>query len=177
MIDLPARDRVVVETPKGSRHKYKYDPEDRALRLGSVLTEGLSSPYDFGFVPSTRGEDGDPLDVLLFLAALLQALASHDAPSLDERLLRLLDPLRPLVPPARVCDKAVYLALLATDACVVQRERRHPRCAAVALQAALLPADRDRDDRGSPPGAELSTANGMPPAFEPRPEPFDAIGR
>lgn len=152
MIDLPARDRVVVETPKGSRHKYKYDPEDRALRLGSVLTEGLSSPYDFGFVPSTRGEDGDPLDVLLFLAALLQALASHDAPSLDERLLRLLDPLRPLVPPARVCDKAVYLALLATDACVVQRERRHP-------------------------GAELSTANGMPPAFEPRPEPFHAIGR
>lgn len=73
LIDLPARDRetgdvvVVVETPKGSRHKYKYDPEYRAMRLGSVLAEGLSFPYDFGFVPSTRGEDGDPLDVLLFL--------------------------------------------------------------------------------------------------------------
>jgi inorganic pyrophosphatase len=71
--DLPVRDRetgdvtVVVETPKGSRNKYKYDGECRALRLGAVLAEGLSFPYDFGFVPSTRGEDGDPLDVLLFL--------------------------------------------------------------------------------------------------------------
>ena len=73
LIDLPVRDRatgdvvVIVETPKGSRNKYKYDPSYRALRLGSVLAEGLAFPYDFGFVPSTRGEDGDPLDVLLFL--------------------------------------------------------------------------------------------------------------
>lgn len=73
LVDLPVRDRetgdvtVVVETPRGSRNKYKYDPECRALRLGSVLADGLSFPYDFGFVPSTRGEDGDPLDVLLFL--------------------------------------------------------------------------------------------------------------
>jgi len=73
LIDLPVRDRqtgdvvVVVETPKGSRNKYKYDPDYRALRLGSALAEGLSFPYDFGFVPSTLGEDGDPLDVLLFL--------------------------------------------------------------------------------------------------------------
>jgi inorganic pyrophosphatase len=73
LIDLPVRDRetgdviVVVETPKGSRNKYKYDREYRALQLGPVLAAGLSFPYDFGFVPSTRGEDGDPLDVLLFL--------------------------------------------------------------------------------------------------------------
>lgn len=73
LIDLPVRDRetgdvtVVVETPKGSHNKYKYDGECRALRLGAVLAEGLSFPYDFGFVPSTRGDDGDPLDVLLFL--------------------------------------------------------------------------------------------------------------
>jgi len=73
LIDLPARDRetgditVVVETPKGSRNKYKYDPDCRALRLGAVLGEGLAFPYDFGFIPSTLGEDGDPLDVLLFL--------------------------------------------------------------------------------------------------------------
>jgi inorganic pyrophosphatase len=73
LIDLPVRDRetgdvtVVVETPKGSHSKYKYDPGCNALRLGAVLAEGLSFPYDFGFVPSTLGEDGDPLDVLLFL--------------------------------------------------------------------------------------------------------------
>lgn len=71
--DLPVRDRetgdvtVVVETPKGSHNKYKYDGACGALRLGAVLAEGLSFPYDFGFVPSTRGDDGDPLDVLLFL--------------------------------------------------------------------------------------------------------------
>ena len=73
LADLPVRDRetgditVVVETPKGSRNKYKYDPECQALRLAAVLGEGLAFPYDFGFVPSTLGEDGDPLDVLLFL--------------------------------------------------------------------------------------------------------------
>ena len=73
LIDLPVRDRetgditVVVETAKGSHNKYKYDAECRALRLSAVLGEGLSFPYDFGFFPSTQGDDGDPLDVLLFL--------------------------------------------------------------------------------------------------------------
>jgi inorganic pyrophosphatase len=57
---------VVVETPSGSPSKYKYDPASGALRLKAVLGEGLVFPHDFGFVPSTRGEDGDPLDVLLF---------------------------------------------------------------------------------------------------------------
>jgi len=78
LIDLPVRDRetgdvtVVIETPKGSHNKYKYDGKCHALRLGAVLAEGLSFPYDFGFVPSTQGEDGDPLDVLVFL--------DHDVP-------------------------------------------------------------------------------------------------
>jgi inorganic pyrophosphatase len=58
---------VVLETPKGSRNKYKYDPKCGAIRLGATLAEGLEFPFDFGFLPSTRGEDGDPLDVLLFL--------------------------------------------------------------------------------------------------------------
>jgi inorganic pyrophosphatase len=73
LADLPVHDpdtgdlTVVVETPKASRNKYKYDPDCRSLRLGAVLGEGLAFPYDFGFVPSTLGDDGDPLDVLLFL--------------------------------------------------------------------------------------------------------------
>jgi inorganic pyrophosphatase len=73
LLFLPARDRetgdtvVVVETPKGSKNKYKYDPATGALRLMAVLGEGLAFPHDFGFVPSTFGDDGDPLDVLLFL--------------------------------------------------------------------------------------------------------------
>lgn len=58
---------IVVETPKGSRNKYKYDASQGVMRLGATAAEGLAFPYDFGFFPSTRGEDGDPLDVLVFL--------------------------------------------------------------------------------------------------------------
>jgi len=71
---LQARDpkselfRVVVETPKGSRNKYKYDEElDVFILLDKVLPLGAVFPFDFGFVPSTRGEDGDPLDVLVLM--------------------------------------------------------------------------------------------------------------
>ncbi len=60
---------VVIETPKGSRNKYKYDPKHGVMRLGASLAEGLAFPFDFGFFPSTRGDDGDPLDVLLLLDA------------------------------------------------------------------------------------------------------------
>ena len=58
---------VVVDTPKGSRNKYKFDEKHNQWRLSKVLPQGLSFPYDFGFLPSTQGEDGDPLDVLLLM--------------------------------------------------------------------------------------------------------------
>jgi inorganic pyrophosphatase len=45
--------RVVIETPKGSRNKYNYDPDCDCMELGTVLPEGMLFPYDFGFVPST----------------------------------------------------------------------------------------------------------------------------
>ena len=70
---LPLKDRetgdltVVIETPCGNRNKYTYDPSCDAIRLRAVLAEGLAFPYDFGFFPSTLGDDGDPLDVLLLL--------------------------------------------------------------------------------------------------------------
>ena len=56
---------VIVETPRGSRNKLKYDPDRRLFKLSKVLPEGMVFPYDFGFVPSTQAEDGDPLDVLV----------------------------------------------------------------------------------------------------------------
>ncbi|HLJ10833.1 MAG TPA: inorganic diphosphatase [Planctomycetaceae bacterium] len=59
--------RVIIETPKGSRNKFKFDAELGLFRLGSVLPAGAVFPYDFGFVPGTRADDGDPLDVLLLL--------------------------------------------------------------------------------------------------------------
>ncbi|WP_294391660.1 inorganic diphosphatase [uncultured Sphingomonas sp.] len=57
--------RVVVETPMGSRSKYTYEPELRALELSGLLPAGMSFPLDFGFVPRTLAEDGDPLDILV----------------------------------------------------------------------------------------------------------------
>jgi inorganic pyrophosphatase len=65
--DDPELVSVVVETPKGSRNKYAYDPDERIFALKKVLPAGMSFPYDFGFVPSTRGGDGDPLDVLVLM--------------------------------------------------------------------------------------------------------------
>ena len=56
---------VIIETPKGSRNKIKYDPSSRKFKLSKVMPEGMMFPYDFGFVPSTKADDGDPLDVLV----------------------------------------------------------------------------------------------------------------
>jgi inorganic pyrophosphatase len=58
---------VVIETPKGSHNKYGFNPERGTFELKGVLPEGMSFPYDFGFLPSTLGDDGDPLDVLLLM--------------------------------------------------------------------------------------------------------------
>ncbi len=58
---------VVVETARGGRNKMAYDEELGIFRLKKILPEGMSFPYDFGFVPSTRGEDGAPLDALVLM--------------------------------------------------------------------------------------------------------------
>src|SRR5690349_2379438 len=61
--------QVVIETPKGCQNKYKFDPKLRSFKLSKVLPNGMLFPYDFGFVPSTEAEDGDPIDVLLLMDA------------------------------------------------------------------------------------------------------------
>jgi inorganic pyrophosphatase len=58
---------VIIETPKGSRNKYDYDEDAGLFKLGGVLPSGAVFPFDFGFVPSTLGGDGDPLDVLVLM--------------------------------------------------------------------------------------------------------------
>lgn len=59
--------RVVIETPKGSRNKFSFDPKERIFELKKVLPSGMTFPYDFGFVPSTMADDGDPIDVLVLM--------------------------------------------------------------------------------------------------------------
>jgi inorganic pyrophosphatase len=76
MVDLTAIDcrldvqlrtcRAVIECPKGASGKFAYEPEIEAFELKRLLPDGMVFPLDFGFIPQTRGEDGDPLDIMVF---------------------------------------------------------------------------------------------------------------
>ncbi len=72
---IPPRDaktgliNVVIDTPRGSANKYKYDEALRTFRISRLLPAGMHFPFDFGSVPGTCAEDGDPLDVLVLLDA------------------------------------------------------------------------------------------------------------
>jgi inorganic pyrophosphatase len=59
--------QVIVETPKGSHNKFSFDPDQEIFSLKKVLPAGMVFPYDFGFLPRTLAEDGDPIDVLLLM--------------------------------------------------------------------------------------------------------------
>src|SRR6201999_2939136 len=70
LINLPAFTEdgdvyVVVETPRGSRAKFEYDPKLKAFTLSKSLLVGLTYPHDWGFVPSTTADDSDPLDIMV----------------------------------------------------------------------------------------------------------------
>src|SRR4029434_2677036 len=56
---------IVIDTPRGSRNKLKWNEKLGVLKLSHILTAGAVFPFDFGFVPGTRGADGDALDVLV----------------------------------------------------------------------------------------------------------------
>jgi inorganic pyrophosphatase len=58
---------AVIETPRETRTKLAYDGASEAFRVKKVLPEGMSFPFDFGFIPSTLGGDGDPLDILVLM--------------------------------------------------------------------------------------------------------------
>lgn len=66
-IDAEGRLRVVVDTPKGNRNKYKWDEELGIFRLAKVLPPGFAFPWNYGFLPRTRSDDGDPLDAILLM--------------------------------------------------------------------------------------------------------------
>lgn len=56
---------AIVETPKGSSQKYDYDEKNKWFKLKKIMPAGMVFPYDFGFIPNTKGGDGDPLDIVI----------------------------------------------------------------------------------------------------------------
>jgi inorganic pyrophosphatase len=59
---------AVIEIPKGSHNKYEYDEKFDEIRLDRVLHSPLYYPADYGFIPQTRSEDGDHLDILVIIS-------------------------------------------------------------------------------------------------------------
>ncbi|HEX4748004.1 MAG TPA: inorganic diphosphatase [Bryobacteraceae bacterium] len=59
--------QAIIETPKGRRNKFKYEEESGLFTLSRVLPQGFLFPFEFGFIPSTAAQDGDPLDVIVLM--------------------------------------------------------------------------------------------------------------
>ena len=59
--------KAIIETPKGCRNKYSWDEEQKCFLLKAALPSGMVFPYDFGCVPQTKADDGDPIDVLVLM--------------------------------------------------------------------------------------------------------------
>ena len=68
-MEQPKTVTAMVESPKGFNQKFEYEPQERRFRLSKILPAGLVFPFDFGMIPGTKGEDGDPLDVIVISEA------------------------------------------------------------------------------------------------------------
>lgn len=96
--DAPETFNTVIEIPKGSSNKYEFDPGLGHMRLDRVLYSPLFYPFDYGFIPQTRYQDGDPIDVLVMLrhpafpgcvveAKAIGVLKMRDEKGPDEKIL------------------------------------------------------------------------------------------
>ena len=63
----PGLINVLIEIPAGSKNKYEFDKDMNAFILDRVLFSSVQYPYDYGFVPNTLADDGDPLDGMVLM--------------------------------------------------------------------------------------------------------------
>ena len=75
----PERVNALVEIPQGSRAKYEIDKNTGLLKLDRVIYSSFHYPINYGFIPQTLGQDGDPLDVLVLCSQTLQPLCLVEA--------------------------------------------------------------------------------------------------
>mgnify|MGYP000041108996 CR=1 FL=1 len=95
---VPEEVYVLIEIPKGSQNKFEFDKETGFIFVDRVLYTSMHYPFDYGFVPKTLCEDGDPLDCLvitsipLFPGVVIKArpiglLVMEDEKGMDEKLI------------------------------------------------------------------------------------------
>jgi len=77
--EAPERINALIEIPQGSRAKYEVDKETGLLRLDRVIYSSFHYPINYGFIPQTLGQDGDPLDVLVLCSQSIQSLCLVEA--------------------------------------------------------------------------------------------------
>lgn len=67
MENLPEQKTItaMIESPKGCSQKFDFEPKTQRFKLNKILPAGLVFPFDFGMIPGTKGEDGDPLDIIV----------------------------------------------------------------------------------------------------------------
>lgn len=70
--DSPRTVNAIIEIPKGTSNKYEYDPKLELFKLDRCLTSAMVYPANYGFIPNTLADDGDPLDVLLYTQGVIQ---------------------------------------------------------------------------------------------------------
>lgn len=71
--------KAIIEIPQGSRTKYEVDKATGLLKLDRVIYSSFHYPINYGFIPRTLGEDGDPLDILVFCSQTIHPLCLVDA--------------------------------------------------------------------------------------------------
>lgn len=76
---IPRQVKAIIEIPQGSRAKYEIDKESGLLKLDRVIYSSFIYPVNYGFIPQTLGQDGDPLDILVLCSQSITPLCLVDA--------------------------------------------------------------------------------------------------